>query len=37
MGGGGFSMEPDNPPLDQYLPGLTRKRRAQVCFIASAA
>ena len=36
MGGGGFSMEPDNPALDLYILAQTRKRRPSVCFLATA-
>ncbi len=38
MGGGGFSMEPDNPKLDDYvlaLAGTTRPPR--VCFVPTAS
>jgi dipeptidase E len=37
MGGGGFSMEPDNPLLDNFILGLTRKRRPKVCFVPTAS
>jgi peptidase E len=37
LGGGGFSMEPDNPALDDYILRLARKRRPKVCFIPTAA
>jgi dipeptidase E len=37
MGGGGFSMEPDNPLLDRYVLAQTRKRNPAVCFIATAS
>jgi peptidase E len=37
MGGGGFSMEPDNPLLDDYVLGLTSKRPARVCFLPTAS
>ncbi len=37
MGGGGFSMEPDNPALDLWLLSLTGKRRPRVCFVATAS
>ena len=37
MGGGGFSMEPDNPLLDQYVLALTQKTRPRVCFIGTAS
>jgi dipeptidase E len=37
MGGGGFSMEPDNPALDQYVLGLARRPNPSVCFLATAS
>jgi dipeptidase E len=37
MGGGGFLMEPRNPRLDDYVLGLTGKRRPRVCFLATAS
>jgi len=42
MGGGGFSMEPDNPLLDDYVLGLARRSResssrARVCFVPTAS
>ena len=37
MGGGGFSMEPDNPVLDQYVLAQARKRTPSVCFLATAS
>jgi len=36
MGGGGFSMEPDNPLLDQYILGLVDKPQPKVCFLPTA-
>ncbi len=36
MGGGGFSMEPDNPVLDQYFLRQTGKRNPSVCFVPTA-
>ena len=36
MGGGGFSMEPDNPLLDDFILGLTGKPRPKVCFVPTA-
>lgn len=36
LGGGGFSMEPDNPLLDDYVLGLTGKDRPRVCFVPTA-
>jgi len=41
MGGGGFSMEPDNPLLDDYVLDQARAERGQerprVCFLATAS
>ena len=37
MGGGGFSMEPDNPLLDDFILSLTRKRKPKVCFVPTAS
>ena len=41
MGGGGFSMEPDNPLLDDHVLELARaargRRRPRICFIATAS
>ena len=37
MGGGGFSEEPDNPLLDDFVLGLTGKARPRVCFLATAS
>src|ERR1700760_2029073 len=36
-GGGGFSMEPDNPLLDEYGLGLCRRKKPRVCFFGSAS
>jgi len=36
MGGGGFSMEPDNPLLDQYIIDQARKTNPSVCFFPHA-
>jgi len=36
MGGGGFSMEPDNPLLDQYIIEQARKTHPSVCFFPHA-
>ena len=36
MGGGGFSMEPDNPALDLYILAQTGKRMPSICFLATA-
>jgi dipeptidase E len=36
MGGGGFSMEPDNPALDTYILKQSGATRPRVCFLATA-
>jgi dipeptidase E len=36
MGGGGFSMEPDNPALDLYVLSQARMRNPSICFLATA-
>lgn len=37
MGGGGFSMEPDNLALDRYVLAQTHATRPKVCFIPTAS
>jgi dipeptidase E len=37
MGGGGFSMEPDNPLLDRYILRLSNKIKPKICFIPTAS
>lgn len=37
LGGGGFSMERDNPLLDDFILSLSRRRPARVCFIPTAS
>src|SRR4051794_41606440 len=37
MGGGGFSMEPDNPLLDDFVLSRARRTPARVCFVATAS
>src|SRR5260221_11546510 len=37
MGGGGFSQEPDNPLLDDYVLGLTGRARPRVLFVPTAS
>ncbi len=37
MGGGGFSMEPDNPKLDHFFFGLSNKPKPKVCFVPTAS
>jgi peptidase E len=36
MGGGGFSMEPDNPLLDQYILDQAGRPRPKICFLPHA-
>ncbi len=37
MGGGGFSMEPENPLLDLYILSQTKKVRPKVSFLPIAS
>ncbi len=37
MGGGGFSMEPDNPLLDDYVLSLATSPQPRVCFVPTAS
>lgn len=37
MGGGGFSMEPNNLALDQFILELTGVDRPRVCFVPTAS
>jgi dipeptidase E len=37
MGGGGFSMEPDNLLLDQYIINQSKASRPKVCFLPTAS
>jgi len=37
MGGGGFSTEPDNPLLDDFVLGLSPRQPARICFIPTAS
>lgn len=37
LGGGGFSMEPDNPLLDDFVLSRSRRRPARVCFVSTAS
>lgn len=37
LGGGGFSMEPRNRRIDDYVLSLARKRRPRVLFLATAS
>ena len=36
MGGGGFSMEPENRLLDDFILGLTGRARPRVLFLPTA-
>ncbi|HEY4827887.1 MAG TPA: peptidase E [Solirubrobacteraceae bacterium] len=37
MGGGGFSMEPENPLLDRFVLSLARASPPRVCFVPTAS
>ena len=37
LGGGGFSMEPENPLLDDFILSLTGKPKPKVCFVPTAS
>jgi dipeptidase E len=37
MGGGGFSMEPDNPLLDDFVLSLARRETPRIAFVATAS
>ena len=37
MGGGGFSMEPENPSLDDYVLSLTDAPEPRVCLLPTAS
>jgi dipeptidase E len=37
MGGGGFSMEPDNPLLDDYVLAQARRAKPRICFLGCAS
>ncbi len=37
LGGGGFSMEPENPALDNYILAQSLKKNPRVCFIPTAS
>ena len=38
MGGGGFSMEPENPLLDDFVLSIARRRaKPRVCFVGTAS
>lgn len=37
LGGGGFSMEPENPLLDTYILQQSHKPIPKICFLATAS
>lgn len=37
LGGGGFSMEPENPALDQYILQQSSKEKPRICFLPTAS
>lgn len=37
LGGGGFSMEPENPLLDRYILAQSPKENPKICFIGTAS
>lgn len=37
LGGGGFSMEPDNPLLDDFVLSLAPSQPARICFVPTAS
>ncbi len=37
VGGGGFSMEPENPLLDEFVLSLAGASRPRVCFLPTAS
>lgn len=37
LGGGGFSMEPENPLLDQYILKQAKRATPKICFLATAS
>ena len=37
MGGGGFTMEPDNPMLDDFVLGLAAARQPRILFLPTAS
>ncbi|MCU9614767.1 peptidase E [Caldibacillus lycopersici] len=37
LGGGGFSMEPNNPLLDQYILKQSKKNNPNICFLPTAS
>ena len=37
LGGGGFSMEPENPLLDKYILNQAAVKKPKICFIGTAS
>lgn len=37
LGGGGFTMEPNNPLLDLYILAAANKEKAKICFLPTAS
>ena len=37
LGGGGFSMEPDNPVLDKYILAQSKREGPKICFIGTSS
>ena len=37
FGGGGFSMEPENPLIDDYILVQSDKAKPNICFIGTAS
>ncbi|MBK3495063.1 peptidase E [Viridibacillus sp. YIM B01967] len=37
LGGGGFSMEPENPLLDKYILSQSKEKNPKICFIPTAS
>ena len=37
LGGGGFSMEPDNSLLDSYILNQSNKSKPKICFVPTAS
>lgn len=37
LGGGGFSMEPENPLLDKYILHQAQKSNPKICFLPTAS
>jgi dipeptidase E len=37
MGGGGFSMDADNPLLDDFVLSLSHRQPPRVCFVPTAS